>query len=38
MGYFVPCRTLLGVERTSRSAAQLAETEIQQPPTDQPWQ
>jgi hypothetical protein len=31
-------RTVFDIERTSRIAAQLTETEIQQPPTDQPWQ
>jgi hypothetical protein len=29
MGYFVPCRTILAIERTSKIAARLAETETQ---------
>ena len=35
MGYFVPCRTVLGIERTSRSTARPRQTEIQSLPTDQ---
>jgi hypothetical protein len=29
MGYFVPFRTILAIERTSKIAARLAETETQ---------
>jgi hypothetical protein len=29
MSYFVPCRTLLGIERTSKITARPAETETQ---------
>jgi hypothetical protein len=38
MGYFAPGRAILAIQRTSKIAARLAETETQSPPTDQPWQ